>query len=79
MSQGQPEDSPRAQARTDEFDTWFQALSPEAQAALRQHAKAHLTAQGVAPWLQIGPVVEATLFQLLARAQPRESAHPAAG
>ena len=79
VSPGQPEDSPRAQERTDELDTWFQALSPDAQAALRQQAKAHLTAKGIAPWLQTGPVVEATLFQLLAR-EPREApAGPAAG
>jgi len=67
MWQGQPVDRTQAQARSDAFDTWFQALAPAEQAALRQQAKAHLTAQGVAPWLQIGPVVEATLFQFLAR------------
>lgn len=79
VSQGQPPAGPRAPARADEWDTWFQALSPAAQGALRQHAKAHLTAQGVAPWLQIGPVVEATLFELLARAPQEDPAGPAAG
>jgi hypothetical protein len=79
VSQGHPEDSPKAQEQADELDTRFQALSPDAHAALRQQAKAHLTAQGIAPWLQIGPVVEATLFQLLAREPRQEPAGPAAG
>jgi len=58
-----------AQESTDELVARFQALSSDEQAALRQQAKAHLTAAGVAPWFQIAPVVEAALFELLARIQ----------
>jgi len=67
--QGHPAECTMAQESTDELVARFQALSSDEQAALRQQAKAHLTAAGVAPWFQIAPVVEAALFELLARIQ----------
>ena len=42
-----------AQESTDELVARFQALSSDEQAALRQQAKAHLTAAGVAPWCDL--------------------------
>ena len=64
---GTPEDSSPAQESIDVLTTRLQALSPAAHTALRQQAKVHLTAAGVAPWLQIGPVIEATMCELLTR------------
>jgi len=66
---GTPEDSSPAQESIDVLTTRLQALSPAAHTALRQQAKVHLTAAGVAPWLQIGPVIEATMCELLTRSR----------
>ena len=66
---GPLEDSSKAQESIDVLTARLQALAPAEHTALRQQAKAHLTAAGVAPWLQIGPVIEATMCELLARSR----------
>ena len=66
---GPLEDSSKAQESIDVLTARLQALSPAAHTALRHQAKAHLTAAGVAPWLQIGPVIEATMCELLTRSR----------
>jgi hypothetical protein len=57
-------DAQQAQQDETRWRTQFAALPAVQQAQLTQQARQLLTRQGLPTWLQIGPVVEATLWEM---------------